>query len=143
MGAVIKSRALSACLTSFDTVEGTIDDVLKSFPDCVEQRFDTDAITLVLTEVFNNIVEHGGPSARTAPVSIQWTLAQQLRITIIDRGRAMPNETCPNMDLPDPTTLPEGGFGWGLIGLICSQVSYHRFGRQNHLTLVFDPRKIS
>jgi anti-sigma regulatory factor (Ser/Thr protein kinase) len=46
----------------------------------------------------------------------------------------------PDFDPQDIATLPEGGFGWGLIVNQMDHVKYRREGRRNHLAIIKDLR---
>lgn len=98
-------------------------------------------IELVLAEVLNNIVEHGSEDAQKHPISMRWSNADQLCITIIDSGRCIPSEIITNANMPDLhvgfSNLPEGGFGWALVNAICCKVCPKRRGSFNTLRLYF------
>ena len=103
-------------------------------------------IELVTAEVLNNIAEHAYQDAGgdiTADIKI---FDGYLQAALIDQGRPMPNATLPPARYVDPDLaledLPEGGFGWGLIRTLCSDVNYRRDGLKNHtvLTIPLDER---
>lgn len=96
-------------------------------------------VELVLAEVLNNIVEHAYPANEAVgEITIRCAYGKTgLRISIVDRGRAMPDgrlpigqQACLDVDLGD---LPEGGFGWLLIQDLAQDLRYERSNGENHL----------
>lgn len=93
---------------------------------------------LVLAEVLNNIVEHAHPRRQG---QIELTLChtpQGLVCSVVDRGLRMPGGQLPE-GRPMPSVapmadLPEGGFGWNLIRLLATDLSYRRVGGRNELS---------
>ena len=104
-------------------------------------QYNLDDIELVLAEVLNNIVEHGGKNAQKKTISMRWSNTDQLCITIIASGPCIPSEIITNANMPDPhvgfNNLPEGGFGWALVNAICYKVCTKRRGSFNTLRLYF------
>lgn len=97
---------------------------------------------LVLAEVMNNIAEHayGGLSG---PVALRLKrCAEGIFCLISDQGRAMPGDALPEGRRPDlgvaRADLPEGGFGWHLIRMLTSRLSYGRKAGRNRLGFVLD-----
>ena len=105
---------------------------------------DLGEIELVLAEVLNNIAEHGGRESLNHPISLKWHTSDGLCINVIDAGRCIPTGTITNVQMPDLDAeidhLPEGGFGWALVGILCSKVHAKRRGSFNTLRLYF-PKK--
>jgi serine/threonine-protein kinase RsbW len=99
---------------------------------------DAAAAELVLAEALNNVVEHA--FAGRAPGWIGLLLERRgadLACQVRDRGRPMPGGRLPAAcggPAPDPTTLPEGGFGWLLIGALTRDLAYARDARGNVLS---------
>lgn len=97
----------------------------------------TNTAELVLAEVLNNITEHAY-AGQMGKISVALHYARDhLTLRITDRGRAMPGNSVPTPPPPDPLppdNLPEGGFGWYLIHLLTTNLSYQRTGEQNVLT---------
>ncbi|RMH49059.1 MAG: ATP-binding protein [Alphaproteobacteria bacterium] len=103
-------------------------------------------LKLVLSEALNNVVEHAyaGDAPDGEAIAIAMELGERgLTLTIRDRGRPMP-DGLPKPELPSipaqTEALPEGGFGWSLIHLICTDVTYRRDGDENVLRLSLGPR---
>jgi len=99
-----------------------------------------DRTDLVLTEVFNNIVEHafGGRDDVRTTISIAITLTDQgLDCRVVDHGRPLPATDLPMGEQVAPDTpradLPEGGFGWFLIRQLTDGICYCRRDGQNRL----------
>ncbi|QBY01853.1 ATP-binding protein [Rhodophyticola sp. CCM32] len=103
------------------------------------------AVTLVLAEVLNNIVEHAYAHRDDATIYISVTAATALvTCAVCDCGCAMPNDQLPqpkahHLDQTKVETLPEGGFGWGLIHQLASDLRYSRQGYENHLSFSIAP----
>lgn len=91
---------------------------------------------LVLAEVLNNITEHAY-AGRIGAISVALHCTNEhLAFRVTDRGRAMPGNSVPIPPPPDPSppdNLPEGGFGWYLIHLLTTKLSYQRMPEQNIL----------
>jgi serine/threonine-protein kinase RsbW len=94
-----------------------------------------DSLQLVLAEVLNNTVEHACRHQPDKVIELTISLAgDRLRCEVSDDGLAMPGEALPEGDLPDPGSLPEGGFGWFLIRSLTTDLAYRRLGGRNQLT---------
>lgn len=104
-----------------------------------------DRLELVLAEVLNNIVEHGGgaESVRGAPWAPQVHLCivsheGGLACAVTDDGVVLPDECLRPRALPGDTgaveELPEGGFGWYLIQDLTQALCYFREGPRNFLS---------
>jgi len=91
---------------------------------------------LVLAEVLNNIVEHGGEGALRGAVELRLVRCRDcVRVTVADEGRPVPSGVILGAALPglEPSNLPEGGFGWGLIALGTEALRYRRWNGRNVL----------
>lgn len=95
---------------------------------------------LVLAEILNNIVEHAYPEGADAgTIDIVCSQATNgLHIVIRDRGRPMKGDRLPEIAPRDLDVahqeLPEGGFGWLMIGALTRDMTYRRVGDENHLS---------
>lgn len=102
-------------------------------------------VELVFAEVVNNVFEHAFRAEGNAAVRVALALrAGRIRAHFSDKGRPMPDGQCPQTTLPQTRDvaiedLPEGGFGWPLIRLLCSSLSYERRDDTNHLILTINP----
>lgn len=97
---------------------------------------------IVLAEVLNNIVEHAYASS-TGDIRLILSLGPgNLVCRIEDEGRPMPGGTLPAGTLPDPSDLPEGGFGWHLIRVLSQGLTYDRVGGVNRLSFML-PAELS
>lgn len=94
---------------------------------------------IVLAEVLNNVAEHAYGNAEGGPVALSiWPTVQGLWCETRDEGVGMPNGQLPDgalpeIDVDDPMTLPEGGFGWAMVRQATDQLSYRRLGSENRL----------
>ena len=89
---------------------------------------------IVLAEVLNNVVEHAGAAGR-GPILLALSLdGGLLHCRVEDGGEAMPGGALPAGPPRDPAALPEGGFGWHLIRLLCLGLRYERAGDRNRLS---------
>lgn len=108
-------------------------EAIAPYLDDVEDR---GTLEIVLAEVLNNIVEH---AYRTAPGEIDLRIAlgpAGLEVCIVDHGSPLPGGRPPRARLPQrgiDHPLPEGGFGWGLIRALSSDLRYRREGGRNLL----------
>lgn len=100
---------------------------------------------LVLAEVLNNVAEHAYANL-TGTVRITLSpVAAGIQCLIVDQGVAMPGGSLPAGRLPGgPGTplddLPEGGFGWHLIGTLTRDLAYARIDGDNRLSFTL-PRE--
>ena len=107
-------------------------------------QHDLGEVELVLAEVLNNIAEHGGRESLTHPISLKWHRSDGLCINVIDAGQCIPMGTITNAQMPDLDAeiddLPEGGFGWALVDILCSKVRSKRRESFNTLRLYFSKK---
>ena len=102
-------------------------------------RYDADTCELVLAEALNNIVEHG-QIPPDLPVLVCWSDHQALQITITDHGRPCPQSVIDTASSPNPDDLPEGGFGWAMIRMLCHNLTYNHKQGQNTLMFFIQPQ---
>lgn len=121
-------------------VRQSLDTIMTDAPADIWARYDPDTCELVLAEALNNIVEHG-QIPPDAPVSVRWAEHETLHITITDRGRHCPQSVIEHASLPNPDDLPEGGFGWAMIRMLCHNLTYHHKQGQNTLGFSIQPRE--
>ncbi len=103
-------------------------------------------IEIALVEALNNIIEHAYSDRKDDLVEVTVALGDRhIKLTLQDRGRALPEQTVPDCHLPDCNVpladLPEGGFGWFLIHSLTESITYRREGCVNRLTLRFGTGK--
>jgi sigma-B regulation protein RsbU (phosphoserine phosphatase) len=93
----------------------------------------TDRLVLCLNEVLANVITHGGPSARSAPIRLLLEVGPEqdcgkASVTVSDAGRPFDPTSAPRKALPK--TLDEASPGGrGLVRL-----RYRHEGGRNHLT---------
>lgn len=102
-----------------------------------------DGLEIVLSEVLNNVVEHayGGSGG---PIEL-WLGHRDASATVSvkDRGRPMPGGGLP-CPAPGPARAAgappaEGGFGWGLIVALATDLRYVRSGETNWFSFRVGP----
>ena len=92
-------------------------------------------VELVLAEVLNNVAEHAYDPARPGWIGLSLDVGGGgARVCIHDLGTPMPAGRLPGGALPDPFTLPEGGFGWYLIQELTEHLDYGRCDGINRLS---------
>ena len=130
---------LSLCLPALDaTTPLIIENVVTALQNAKRASL-SDHATIALAEVLNNVVEHGYATDTCGAVSVTLSdKAKSVVITVQDWGIAYPHDALPSGDMPDPTHLAEGGYGWFLIKTLVSDVAYERARRSNILTLSLD-----
>jgi serine/threonine-protein kinase RsbW len=99
------------------------------------------SVELVLAEALNNIAEHAYGEGAPGPVDLELQhRPPELKLTLMDTGRAMPGGQLPEGRAvnPDPTLddLPEGGFGWHIIRTLTRELTYCRDGGLNRLSFL-------
>ncbi len=105
--------------------------------------------SIVLVEVFNNIIQHayGFNTPANAKIDLAMVIEDdQIFIDTYDRGAGMFHTPEPlridlaNCELAD---LPESGFGWVLIERLSNKVVFSRSGGRNHLHICIKTPKTS
>ena len=133
------------CTHSFDATTGAarsgIAEVMARLRACGLPEGTAGDVELALTEVVNNVVEHGyaGGDGR---VRVEGRIGSEgLELRVSDTGRPLPGERIPPAGRIDPeatrANLPEGGFGWALIHQLADAVRYERRGTWNTVSLRF------
>ena len=127
----------------FESVRVGLGRVMRSL-ETSNSQYDCGEIELVLAEVLNNVAEHGRDLSLKHPISIRWQEADALCVSVIDSGGEIPIGTITKAKMPcietNPADLPEGGFGWALVDIICSEVHSRRRGSFNTLRLYFSKK---
>ncbi|MEL6607591.1 MAG: ATP-binding protein [Pseudomonadota bacterium] len=96
-------------------------------------------VELVLAEVLNNIAEHAYEERGDGAIALDATyIPGGMTFALVDDGKPMPDGQTPlgmpaNLDV-EVNDLPEGGFGWFLIGELARDLVYERRDTQNHLS---------
>ena len=100
-------------------------------------------IELMLVEAVNNVIEHAyeNKPGSDVRVRVECEPSEQIKLIISDQGHRIPalqvrtrlesNET----SLPEPDSLPEGGWGLGLISILADSLHYECNQDGNHLHL--------
>lgn len=140
---ILSQRVFSR--TSAATNHGTratLESLLKDLAPWLPQ--DTiSAVEISVAEAMNNVVEHAYANRPGGQVGVVATIDDaRLKVDIEDHGAPLPELTPPlarahKLDGPRDS-LPEGGFGWGLIRTLSSDLKYRRVGGVNVLTITFD-----
>ena len=122
------------------SVRAALAAILDRLADLALSDDDRGALEIVLAEVLNNIVEHA--YAESPDGRIELTVrpsVTHITCEVLDGGEPMPGGRVPEPAVPalsgDDAGLPEGGFGWSLIRLLCVELRYAREGGRNRLTL--------
>ena len=116
------------------TVRDAILRVLSQPPLSMLRAEDRGTAEIVLAEVLNNVVEHAYAQG-SGPILLTLSLGDNvLHCQVEDEGTAMPAGQPPDGCPPDPSDLPEGGFGWHLIRTLCQKLRYERADGLNRLS---------
>ncbi len=114
-------------------------DIVEKLTDAGISVEDLATIELILAEALNNVVEHAyaeGPGTVELLIEMR---RRGLQCQIVDTGRPMPTGDAPDPPLPEikpPVDIPEGGFGWHIIRCLTTDLTYHRDGTRNTLSMV-------
>lgn len=104
-----------------------------------------DTAEIVLAEILNNIVEHAYAN-QTGKICVTLHLQSGgIYVVICDQGRPFAQGRIPQGILPKTDSmkdLPEGGFGWFLIGTLAQRLTYTRQDECNQLSFLL-PRRTS
>lgn len=100
-------------------------------------------VELMLVEAVNNVIEHAyeSQSGNDVRVRVEYERAAQIKIIISDQGHRIPGTQInaqPGSDdalLPEPESLPEGGWGLSLIRMLADSLHYECNQDGNHLHL--------
>ncbi|HHC74132.1 MAG TPA: ATP-binding protein [Thiothrix sp.] len=95
-------------------------------------------LELLLVEAVNNVIEHAYRNQAGHPIYITFTKsATEIIFMIKDQGRPLPDDlSTRNKEMPNATSLPEGGWGLSLIYALANRVEFSRQNETNTLTLV-------
>ncbi len=113
-----KHNAIDFELVDFSAVETCVATVFQHVPQKCWSSIERDSVEIALTEILNNIVEHGGHSARSAPVRISWNLSAVLEFEILDYGKAFPADECPQGAMPGSHEPARGRFRLGFNSFV-------------------------
>ena len=97
------------------------------------------SVELVVAEALNNIVEHAYLGRDDGRIELNWVLSGNgLHIRITDNGVPMPEGRIPLHPDQSPkdhaALVPEGCFGWFLIGGLAHNIVYRRDRGRNVLS---------
>ena len=98
-------------------------------------------VELIVAEVLNNIVDHAfDDHPHPGSIRIHGSYGPDgLKFRFTDLGKPMPRSALrasqDAIPCVDPLTLPEGGFGMGLIKRLTDNLDYSRTGALNCLTM--------
>ena len=96
-----------------------------------------------LDEALANVINHGGPLARSAMVLLQFAVHRgrgicTAELLIVDEGQAFDPSVLPGSPAPKPASLAEanvGGLGLAMIRSFSDELRYRRIDGRNHLTI--------
>lgn len=100
-------------------------------------------LELMLVEAVNNVIEHAyeNRAGHDVRVRVECDPAAQIKMIISDQGHSIPNAQIKTQLagdaalLPEPESLPEGGWGLGLISMLADSLHYECDQEGNHLHL--------
>ena len=100
---------------------------------------DLSSVELILAEAMNNVVEHAYAGRSDGSVALRVEQGTSgLRVAVEDDGEPMPDGGLPSGALAAPSedllSMPEGGYGWFLIGQLARDHQYRRVAGRNSLT---------
>ena len=97
-------------------------------------------LELLLVEAVNNVIEHAYEfePGNDVHIRVECKPADNITIIISDKGRSIPAGYISQLQnepvaFPDPASLPEGGWGLGLISLLADSLHYEHDYAGNHL----------
>lgn len=128
---VFPSHALS--------VRATLQKLMAALGDFDLSRDAAHKVELVLAEVLNNVVKHSYADNDDGLIELRISRGDgMLACDVSDQGAGIPGDPPFALKIPDldcsPADLPEGGFGWALIGELAENLRYSRCDGCNHLT---------
>ena len=100
-------------------------------------------LELMLVEAVNNVIEHAyeNKAGKDIRVRVEYDPAEQFKMIISDQGNPIPGAqiqtrlTGDDVPMPEPESLPEGGWGLGLISMLADSLHYECNQDGNHLHL--------
>lgn len=100
----------------------------------------TSLCMLALGEVLNNIVEHSYENRIDGEAELRILICEKkVAFQVKDWGIAPPDNIFSNVDsMPDPSDLPEGGWGLALIVTLMDDISYRSENGENLLDLAMN-----
>jgi serine/threonine-protein kinase RsbW len=138
----VSEEALFTMTSEAEAVRDGLQTAMASAPLSLISDNDRGTAEIVLAEVLNNVVEHAYATL-TGNIRLQLSLSQdRLHCLIEDEGVAMPGGQPPAGNLPRAEDLPEGGFGWHLIRVLSTGLSYQRLGQTNRLSFSLPAQRL-
>jgi serine/threonine-protein kinase RsbW len=127
-------NALITMSSEAEAVRDGLRTAMASSPILLLSDDDQRTAEIVLAEVLNNVVEHAYANHK-GDIRLSLTLTQgMLNCLIEDEGLAMPGGELPAGDLPEATFRQVRGFGWHLIRVLSTGLTYQRSGSTNRLS---------
>ncbi len=137
-GSTATRQPLIVFTRSFRADADAVRDTLIALVERLQLHASTDLLgrsELVLAELLNNIAQHGRlPDGGRRPLVHLSVVAQAdgLSCSVSDDGGLLP-KICLESQPPEPTSHPEGGFGWFLIGHLTQSLAYFREDGRNYV----------
>lgn len=127
------------CLSDAFEVRSSLQTVMSDMEGRAYLPEERGTVELVLAEVLNNVAEHAYEESGDGRIELDMNyVSDGITVELQDFGKPMPNGHTPlgmpaNLDV-EVEDLPEGGFGWFLIGELAKDLVYERRGDINHLS---------
>lgn len=97
-------------------------------------------LELMMVEAVNNVIEHAYEfkAGNGVQVRVECDPDESIKMIISDQGHSIPPEqisaqTAGETGFPEPESLPEGGWGLGLINMLADSFHYECDHDGNHL----------
>jgi serine/threonine-protein kinase RsbW len=126
--------------SSFDAVAGVGEAVRALCRSEGMSESDAAMVELAIVEWINNAIEHAYAGTPGGEIAVSLVVdAQQVAAEIVDDGRpldggALLSHAAPEFDPADRASLPEGGFGIGIIRNVFDEVTFGRERERNRAT---------
>lgn len=127
------------CMSDSFAVRSSLEVLIEDMADRKFLPEECGTVELVLAEVLNNIAEHAYEERGDGRIELVMDYdSSGMCFDLRDFGKPMPDGKTPlgeqaNLNVP-VDDLPEGGYGWFLIGELARDLVYERSGDANHLT---------
>jgi anti-sigma regulatory factor (Ser/Thr protein kinase) len=112
----------------------TVRDVTRRMAEiCGFDRSLAEQLALAVDEASTNVIEHAYAGAQDRVIELRyWDGGDELRIDVVDDGRAVETRAVPKLDLQRyASERRKGGLGMHLMGRIMDSVSFRRSSEKN------------
>jgi len=124
--------------SSYDNIAKVVVELEHFLKETALEKMQRIYLSLAVTEVLNNIVEHGYQNKKGNRIEVSFSLdIEEIRIELVDESPAYAGDHLfTTATLPDPLDFPESGWGFSIIKQSVDDLHYVHHQGQNTITLI-------